>query len=396
MGMGQDCRKYHPYGLIRAKWHVNQWLAYPGPLIREPYTGERETMKRLIFIAVIAIVQPLHSSGEDLCVFAVGSEPASEYPIIDPRSVAGPLPHVYALGFYEDILRMRVEEDQSLTGCQMQVGLASQVSWAKEIVGWHMCNGQVSSVGTSDSNTGPNFLLLTRPEGYNGVHTLLFKKAKVFAVMTGMYILDIKTFWPFLGGKKVTFTWISDTQGSGKWGHETFFSSPGGVDGTLLKGESDPIFIIFGGAKFHIPSPTVFEQMGFDWANIQTISDERAMAIADVPRDGTLLRERSGSIYVIYGGAKFPIPSMNEFDALGFSPDNVRQLWDGALASIPTMPRDGTLLKERSTDPVYVLKAGKKFHISSPDRFRELCFYWENLRVVPDGALAAFPFGGVL
>ena len=340
------------------------------------------------------IRQPLHGPGQGPCICA-GNLPGSEYPVIDPHSVAGPLPHVYAIGFYEDWIRMKVEEDPSLSGCQMLVGLESRVSWAKEIAGWHLCNAQVSSVSTSGSNTGPNFMLLEKAECQSGVHTILFKKAKLFAVMTGMYTLDMNTFWPLLGGKKVTFTWILDTQGSGKWGHESSFSS-GRDDGTLLKGESDPIFVMFGGAKFHIPSPTVFEAMGFDWANVQTVSDNAAMAVPDVPRDGTLLRESSGAIYVMFGGAKFHIPNMNEFNAL-FSPANVRQLWDGALTSIPNVPRDGTLLTERtSPGPVFVFKGGSKFHISSPARFHELCFYWENLRIVPNGALAAFPVSGVL
>jgi hypothetical protein len=280
------------------------------------------------------IEQPLSGPREGLCICA-GNPPTNEYPVIDPRSVAGPLPHVYALFFPDDVLRMKVEEDVSLSGCQMWVGLESQVSWAKEIAGWHLCNQQVMSVSTSGSNTGPNFMLLQKAECQSGVHTILFKKAKFLGVMTGMYTLNMNTFWPYLGGKKVTFTWISDTEGR----PSPSFSRE---DGALLKEEStDPTFVIFGGAKFWIPSPAEFEALGYDSANVKTVPN-------------------------------------------------------GGLASITSVPHDGTLLKERSTDPVFLIKGGKKFHISSPTRFHELCLYWENLRVVPDAALATIPVGGTL
>jgi hypothetical protein len=280
------------------------------------------------------IEQPRSGPEEDLCICA-GNLPANAYPVTDPRSVAGPLPHVYALSFPEDVLRMEVEEDVSLSGCQMWVGLKSQVSWPKEIAGWHLCNQQVMSVSTSGSNTGPNFMLLQKPECQSGVHTILFKKAKFLGVMTGMYTLDMNTFWPYLGGKKVTFTWISDIGGR----PSPSFSKE---DGALLKEEStDPTFVIFGGAKFWIPSPAEFEALGYDSANVKTVPN-------------------------------------------------------GGLASIASVPRAGTLMKERSTDPVFLIKGGKKFHISSPTRFRELCLYWENLRVVPDAALATIPVGGAL
>jgi hypothetical protein len=110
-----------------------------------------------------------------------------------------------------------------------------------------------------------------------------------------------------------------------------------------------------------------------------------------VTPDGTLLKEQSNpAVYVVYGGAKFHIPSEEEFLALGFAWEAIRVEPDGALVSLPNVPRDGTLLKERSTPPVYVMRGGRKSHIPNEQRFEELGFAWSDIRVVPDGVLARF------
>ena len=337
--------------------------------------------------------QRLSGAVSGVCVCA-GNSPGSEYPVVDPRTVAGNPPYTFALYFYEDILRMRIEDDATISRCQMLVGLSSEVEWAKEIAGWHLCNGQVASVSTSDANRGPNYMLLQRAECNAGVHTILFKKTKVLGFMTGMYVLDLNTFWPFLGGKKVTFTWVSDTQGSGKWGPESSVS-PGMPDGTLIKGENDPkVYVIYGGAKFWIPSPAVFDALGFNWAAVQTRADSVVAQIGNTPGDRTLLREQNDpKVYVIYGGAKFWIPSSAVFDALGFNWSNVRTVPDGSLAPLSAVPRDETLLKEQNNDSVYLMTGGRRSWVTSPTRFQQLCLSPENLRIVPDGALAAVPAG---
>jgi hypothetical protein len=330
-----------------------------------------------------------------LCVCLSGTLPADEWPVVDPRRFAGPLPHEYNYVYSEDIIRIRVEEDPSLSGCQMQVGLASEVNWEKEIVGWHLCNGQVSSVTTKDANKGPNYMLLDKAVCDVGAATIILRKAKFLGFMTSMYLLDLKTIWPYFGGKKVTFTWAQDTGVGGGSAAEASRDPHYYDDGTLLKGEqSDPVYVVYGDAVFWIPSPAVFEAMGFDSAKIWVRPEERMALVATLPRDGTLLQEMSsGGVYVVYGGAKFGIPSAQVFEALGFDWAKVGKVPDGALAQIPDMPRDGTLLREMGNDTVYLISGQKKSPFPSAERFVDLCQYWENVRDVPSGALAAIPQG---
>jgi hypothetical protein len=277
----------------------------------------------------------------------------------------------------------------------MMIGLQSEVTWKKEIVGWHLCNKETSSVTTDELNTGPNYMILNKVECRAGVDTILLRKAKFLGVMTSMYALEMSTIWPYWGGRRVTLTWVKDTGVGGGSASEQDPDDHYYEDGTLLKGDaSDATFVVYGDAKFLIPNPQVFEAMGFDWANVWVRPEERMAKVATVPRDFTLLKEMStDAIYVVYGGAKFLIPSPEVFDTMGFDWGKVGVVPDGALAAIPAIPSDGTLLKELSTDPVYLIKDQKKSHITSEGRFNELCQYYENVRVVPDGAAAAIPQG---
>jgi hypothetical protein len=108
--------------------------------------------------------------------------------------------------------------------------------------------------------------------------------------------------------------------------------------------------------------------------------------------EGEVAREQSAQqAYVIYGGAKFLIPSAAELGALGFDPAAVRVVPDGALASVGTIPLDGTVLRDRLGPEVYVAYSGKLFHIPTPDALFAMGLNWSRVRVVPSGSLASLP-----
>ena len=79
-----------------------------------------------------------------------------------------------------------------------------------------------------------------------------------------------------------------------------------------------------------------------------------------IPRDRTLLREENGAIWVIYGGARFHVPDPMTLQRL-FGVDQVFQVWDGALDGIGANPRDGTCLAEEGEpDQVFQIGGGCK------------------------------------
>lgn len=76
--------------------------------------------------------------------------------------------------------------------------------------------------------------------------------------------------------------------------------------------------------------------------------------------DGSLLKDPGGEIDVCYGGARFAINSVTEFFVLGFDPAKVILLPPGVLSKLNTIPRNGTLLKERNKDAIFLIEVGKK------------------------------------
>jgi hypothetical protein len=103
-----------------------------------------------------------------------------------------------------------------------------------------------------------------------------------------------------------------------------------------------------------------------------------------VPVQTTLLREENGAIWVVYGGAKFHVPDPATFDAL-FSRMTLHQLWDNALVNIGDIPRDNTLLREKSSTLAYRIVEGKKHPVAGPPS------RWAH--VLWNGALDRFPNG---
>jgi hypothetical protein len=114
-------------------------------------------------------------------------------------------------------------------------------------------------------------------------------------------------------------------------------------------------------------------------------------------REGMLVREHSSApVYVIFGGAKFWLPDPTWLGR--YSPRqwaDVVVVPDGALAAVPAVPQDGTVLREWSNAAVFVVLNRQKCWIRT---FELLDKYtegqrWSRVRVVPDGALAAIPDG---
>jgi hypothetical protein len=120
--------------------------------------------------------------------------------------------------------------------------------------------------------------------------------------------------------------------------------------------------------------------------------------------DGTLIKEQNDpAVYYIEGGKRMHIQTEQSFNAYGFSFNNIRVVPDGALANIPlgqplplvppSLPPHGTLIKEQNNPAVYYIEDGKRRHIQTEQSFNAHGFSFNNIRVVPDGALANIPLG---
>lgn len=122
--------------------------------------------------------------------------------------------------------------------------------------------------------------------------------------------------------------------------------------------------------------------------------------------DGSVVKEQTDPrVYVIYGRAKFWIPSPEELSALGFTWAQVVTVPDGSLAAVSDIPVPGTLLRARDQLPVYYMLAasapwwfggGPLWWVPSPDSLTALGAGWPSVHVVPAGSLDAFPKASLL
>lgn len=107
-----------------------------------------------------------------------------------------------------------------------------------------------------------------------------------------------------------------------------------------------------------------------------------------VPGDGAAIKsDNNGAVYLMEGGAKFLIPSAAEYFALGFSNWNqLVTLPAATVNAIPTVPRDGTLIRERGQSPVFVIR-GRGYRIPGPADAQANGLDLNNIKTIPYGSL---------
>ncbi|MER7072502.1 hypothetical protein [Terrabacter sp. NPDC000476] len=167
------------------------------------------------------------------------------------------------------------------------------------------------------------------------------------------------------------------------------------TDGLAIHDSTDPrIHVVRGGGAFWIPSPAEFDAGGFHWDGVLAAKPGSLCHVARHPANGTLVRERgTDPVHVVYGGKAFWIPSPEVFEALGHDWDLIKEVPQGSLGGLRQVPLDHTLLRERSSDPVWLVQGGTLHHVTIPDVMGRLGLEWSCVNVVPDGALAGLPTG---
>jgi hypothetical protein len=109
---------------------------------------------------------------------------------------------VYLKGLPPDnAIYLRVEPFSSSPE-EMEVGLASQVAWHREIRIWDLCRGQVASVQQPRPSNDPRYIRLQKSITC-GPQTLVFSDG-----FWNFAHFDNVRFWSVFGGKKLTFYWV--------------------------------------------------------------------------------------------------------------------------------------------------------------------------------------------
>ncbi len=109
--------------------------------------------------------------------------------------------------------------------------------------------------------------------------------------------------------------------------------------------------------------------------------------------DLSVVRETSRpEVYVVVGGAKFWIPDPPTLFRLYGGWPTVRVVPDGSLRNLGSIPKEGTIVREEHSAPVWRIEGNQKRHITTPT---VLARYggWSMVRVLPDNSLAMIPNG---
>jgi hypothetical protein len=168
-------------------------------------------------------------------------------------------------------------------------------------------------------------------------------------------------------------------------GDPTRWLRGGPSDGTLLREESGTIWVIYGGAKFRVPDPSTLDRLFAGWP-IYQLWDNALASTPNAPDDGTILRGEDGRVWVVFGRAKFHVPDPATLNRL-YSGRPVLQLWDAALDPLDSIPVDGTLLRGED-GRVWVVFGRAKFHVPDPVTLNRL-YLGRPILQLWDGALDA-------
>jgi hypothetical protein len=334
-----------------------------------------------------------------VCITTNYLDPSSIYPVADPRRTVGGGPWGYGYAFCWDVVTVEVSRNPStqMSDCLMTVNFATSLTEPKEIQAWNIfANNFVARIGSSSLGL-PASMTIQKADCAAGTDTVILCRHFAWPRQnTALYTFSPNDFWDFWGGCTVSFNWQSDTQGSGLWGNQTppiaYPIVDGIPDGTLFQDGAGGFIIVFGGAGFAADQ---------NFLNANSLNPASALPfpgpLPKTPVDGTLVREMNAhQVFICFGGAKFAVPRfrhIGQSTPFAFDPSLLRIIPQGGAAQIPTIPFDGTLLREQDNAKVFQVRNGQLSWVPGLATFDADCFAWRNVRIVPDGTLNPLPHG---
>ncbi|MCK5122532.1 MAG: hypothetical protein KAQ87_00020 [Candidatus Pacebacteria bacterium] len=175
---------------------------------------------------------------------------------------------------------------------------------------------------------------------------------------------------------------LSSQLGGGESGSEEY------PDGTLLKiPESFKVYVVIDQKKKWIPTPEVFETLGYQWGTI-TILDKTSLANIPDYEDNLIRAIGNYKVYLVVSGIKRHIPNPEIFLDYGFAWEDVV---DTPQATIDKYSR-GYLIRESRQGTIYYLSPnGVKKWIRNPEIFVSYNNKWEDIQVISKREMDSYP-----
>ncbi len=167
----------------------------------------------------------------------------------------------------------------------------------------------------------------------------------------------------------------------------TIPSVPASGDGTLMKtAASSKVYVMIGGKKKWIPTPEVFEQLGYAWTNIKILSDAELGKIPDY-EDNLIRLSGDTKIYLVVSGIKRHIPNPVIFQDYGFSWSDVKDVSQAVIDKYKT----AFLIRASKEPEVYYLTDGIRKFIPTLEIFNSYGDRMEDVQIISRLEMASYP-----
>ena len=160
------------------------------------------------------------------------------------------------------------------------------------------------------------------------------------------------------------------------------------------------VYVIVDGQRRYIPDPVTQQILGLAGPLPINLQPNELLRYPEGPalpaiREGTLLQESNGPIYVIKNGQRVWVRSLAEFAAAGYAWESVVQADDRVVRSIPLVSTDGLLLKGAG-ERVYQVSGNLRHWVTTAAVLAARGYTWSQVHYVSDAALGAIPEGDAL
>ncbi len=183
--------------------------------------------------------------------------------------------------------------------------------------------------------------------------------------------------------------------------------------GVLVQGSGPSVYFVSKALKRHVPNGLTFEAMELLWAEVDSLPDSTLEwlpagdPLLDAEADGSLLKGSGPAVYVMAGGTRRHVASPSVFNACGYKWDAVREVPDDRISALTAgvpltaapcplfLPPDGSLI-QGTLASVYVMDAGLKRHVAGPSIMTACGYAWGNVNKIASSSIAAIPSGASL
>ncbi|WFF00324.1 S1 family peptidase [Micromonospora sp. WMMD964] len=160
-------------------------------------------------------------------------------------------------------------------------------------------------------------------------------------------------------------------------------------NGTVVSAPQHGIYVIAGGARIWFSTPQEIVDTGYGGVSPTMVPTRYLDTVPTTPRDGTLVSDPQGNVYVFAGGAKIWFSHPQEVTDTGYGgPRTV--LPTRHLAGVSDVPRDGTMVSNPQGD-VYLIVGGAKKYFHSWNEIVAGGYADAPLTVLPARYLAGLP-----